>query len=109
MNCLIVFTIHLPELMWSLSLAEPKLKDLVLVRAVKWYDLGLQLGMEDAELDVIEENNPRDLSTCQREMFKVWLRNTSSPSYQQLVEALQAVGEINEADHLCKKYGTWLY
>ena len=84
---------------------KPQLKDLVLVRTTKWYNLGLQLGIEDTELDVIEENNPKDIDACKRKMFKTWLRITPSPSYQQLVEALQEVGEITEAGRLCKKYG----
>ena len=83
----------------------PQLKDLVLVRAVEWYDLGLQLGVENAEMKVIQKNNPGDLTTCRREMFEVWLRITPNPSYQQLVEALLAVRETNEAECLCKKYG----
>ena len=88
----------------------PHLKDLVLVRAVEWYNLGLQLGVENAELKVIQKNNPADLTTCLREMFEAWLRITPNPSYQRLVEALLSVGETNEADRLCKKYGKiWLY
>ena len=89
----------------SYAHSVPRLKDLVLIRAVEWYDLGLQLGVENAELKVIQKNNPGDLRACRREMFKAWLRINPSPSYQQLVEALQAVGEISEADYLCKKYG----
>ena len=84
---------------------KPELIDLVLVQTTKWYNLGLQLGIEDTELDVIEENNPKDIDTCKRKMFQAWLKITPSSSYQQLVEALVAVGETNEADRLCKKYG----
>ena len=84
---------------------KPQLKDLVLVKATKWYNLGLQLGIEDTELDMIEENNPKDIDTCKRKMFNAWRRITPSPSYQQLVEALVALGETSEADRLCKKYG----
>ena len=84
---------------------RPQLKDLVLIQTTEWYDLGLQLGIEDVELEEIQNNNPKSIRTCRREMFRAWLRITSSPSYQQLVEALLAVGEITEADHLCDKYG----
>ena len=100
-----VFTIHLPELIWSLSLAEPQLKDLVLIQTVEWYNIGLQLGVEDAELKVIQQNHPRDSEACKREMFSAWLQKASSPSYQQVVEALRAVGENREADRLCMKHG----
>ena len=77
----------------------------MLVQVIRWYDLGLQLGVDDAELKVIERNNPRDLEACRREMFRTWLRITPRPSYQQLVQALVAVREVSEADHLCTKYG----
>ena len=83
----------------------PLLKDLVLVQVAEWYDLGLQLGVEDEELDVIKGNNTRNLRACKREMFRAWLRIAANPSYQQLVEALIAVGDVKEADQLSKKYG----
>ena len=84
---------------------KPQLKDLVLVQTTKWYNLGLQLGIKDTELDVIEQNNSKDIDVCKRKMFQTWLRITPNPSYEQLVEALKTVGEISEADHLCKKHG----
>ena len=87
------------------SHVEPQLKDLVLVQVIRWYELGLQLGVDDRELEVIKRNNPGDLEACRRDMFRAWLRITPSPSYQQLVEALVTVREVREADHLCKKYG----
>ena len=85
--------------------AGPLLKDLVLVEAVEWYDLGLQLGVEDAELKVIQKNNPGDLRACRRDMFRAWLRIASHPSYKQLVDALLAVREDSEAKHICEKHG----
>ena len=33
---------------------RPQLKDLVLIQTTEWYDLGLQLGIEDAELEEIQ-------------------------------------------------------
>ena len=83
----------------------PNLKDLVLIQTTEWYDLGLQLGIEDTELEEIQSNNPKNIRTCRREMFRAWLRITSSPSYKQLVEALLAVGEMSEANRLYEKYG----
>ena len=77
----------------------------MLIQTVEWYNIGLQLGVEDAELKVIQQNYPRDSEACKREMFSAWLKKASSPSYQQLVEALRAVGENREANDLCKKYG----
>ena len=85
-------------------LDEPQLKDLELVQVNKWYELGLQLGVEDTELEVIEKNNRGDLQACRKNMFRVWLRMTPTRSYQQLVEALVAMREETEADLFCKKY-----
>ena len=82
----------------------PQLKDLVLIKVTEWYELGLQLGVEDAELEEIEKNNRGDLKASRRNMFRAWLRITPNPSYQQLAEALMAVGEAKAADLLCKKY-----
>ena len=83
------------------------MKDLVLIKVTEWYELGLQLGVDDAELEEIEKNNRGDIRACRRNMFRAWLRITRSPSYQQLVEALMAVGEDKEADLLCKKYSKY--
>ena len=82
----------------------PQMKELVLIKVTEWYELGLQLGVEDTELEVIEKDNRGDLKACRRNMFREWLRITPSPSYQRLVGALVAVGEAKEADLLCKKY-----
>ena len=35
----------------------PQMKDLVLIKVNEWYELGLQLGVEDTELEEIEKNN----------------------------------------------------
>ena len=79
------------------------MKDLVLLKVTEWYELGLQLGIEDAKLEEIEKNNQGDLRACRRNMFRAWLKITPSPSYHQLVEALRVVGEGKEADLLCKR------
>lgn len=62
----------------------------------------------EEEIETIKKNNPRDRKTCQREMFKEWLRKNPNASYQQLVDALCAVEENSVADKICKKYGRWL-
>ena len=86
------------------SIVEPQLKDLILVRTVKWYELGLQLEVKGKDLDVIQANNQNNIEACKREMFSKWLGITPDASYQQVVEALQVVGEISEANRLCKEH-----
>ena len=80
------------------------MKDLVLIKVTEWYELGLQLRVDDAELEEVEKNNQGDLRACRRNVFRAWLRITCSPSYRQLVEALVTLGEPKEADLLGKKY-----
>ena len=85
--------------------SEPTMKELVLLHVNEWYNLGLQLDIGDGELETIKKNNPGDIAGCRRDMFRKWLRNNTSPSYTQLVEALVTIGEYGKADHLCKKFG----
>ena len=58
----------------------------------KWYDLGIELlhcEDDEDELDKIEFEHPRDLDTCCRKMFQLWLKKQSNASWNQLIEALR--------------------
>ena len=70
-----------------------------------WYGLGVQLGIPDNELDVIEQDYPRDTRMCQSKMFGAWLRNEGAPTYEKMVKALVAVDKTSLAEKLCGKYG----
>ena len=84
----------------------PTLRELCeLPVATCWYGLGVQLGIPDNELDVIQQNYPRDTRMCQSKMFSVWLRNESAPTYEEMVKALVAVDKTSLAEMLCGKYG----
>ena len=84
---------------------KPTLKELVKVNVNDWYDLGLQLDIEDNDLQTIERNRPQDREGCERDMFRTWLRMCPQASYRQLVQALVELGDVSEADRLCRKYG----
>ena len=75
------------------------------MKVKRWYDLGLQLDIDDDDLQIIRCDNPQDQDDCKRDMFRTWLTICPQPSYRQLVQALVALGDLREADHLCKKYG----
>ena len=72
---------------------------------VKWYNIGMQLGVEIDRLDVIKEqyDNPSD---CLRETLKTWLKTYSSPTWSNIVDSLRSsvVGEVRLADDLKHKY-----
>jgi len=71
-----------------------------------WYRLGVQLGIPDHELDVIELNYPRDAKLCRSKMFSAWLRSESTPTHEKVVKALVAVDKTSSAKMLCEKHGT---
>ena len=66
------------------------------VRTNKWYALGLQLGIEDNELEAIEKHRSGDIDECRRAMFRKWLHTTSNACRKELLNALRtkAVDEI---------------
>ena len=70
-----------------------------------WYNLGLELYVEDDELNTIRRNNPQDQDNCKREMFRKWLSNCPQASYRQLVRALVSVGDVREAERVSKDHG----
>lgn len=85
----------------------PVLKDLDTLKVLDWYGVGLQLGIEETELDIIRKNSS-DAREQKREMFRAWLRQTEQPSYLQLARALFIAEETNLGRYVCKKYGECL-
>jgi len=75
------------------------------VRVKCWYDLGLQLDIDDHVLQTIQENHPQNQDGCKRDMFRTWLRMNPQASYSQLVQSLVELGDVSVADFLCNKHG----
>jgi len=73
-----------------------------------WYRLGIQLGVTEDDLNVIEQNYPRDAKMQRAKMFGTWLRSDISATYEKLIKALMVVGKLSLAEKLCRKYGTLL-
>ena len=78
------------------------------VRTPKWYNLGIQLGLEDNDLEEIAKQNGRDVDDCRRAMFGLWLRTSSKPTRKQLLYALRrkSVAEISIADEYERSFQT---
>jgi hypothetical protein len=68
----------------------PKLLILVMDVASTWYELGLQLGVKEPDLRIIEYNcYHRGALTCLREMLLVWLKMIDPPpSWERLLSSL---------------------
>ena len=81
------------------SSPRPTLMDLDLIELVNWQGVGLQLGIKDYELQKIEldyhQHDERN-----REVFRVWLRTQTTANYDDLIKALEVVGEKTVAQQL---------
>ena len=86
-------------------MACPQLSQLINIKVLDWYTLGLNLGINAYELDVIRDDNPRDNKACKRTMFRNWLRQDRDATFKKLILALEKMCEFNVASELRKKYG----
>ena len=77
--------------------------------STSYYDLGLHLGLSARTLDIIKENNPRDVKSCLRECLKAWLeqaddvKSNGSPTHYSLIKALRKMGKNAVADEIDKE------
>ena len=57
----------------------------------KWKDIGIELGIDPASLDVIKQNNNGNPDDCFKDVMQLWLRNANTdPTLEQLDKALTA-------------------
>ena len=54
---------------------------------VDWHSLGLELGLEKYQLDIIDHDNRGKVEDCKKTMISLWL-DTDKASWQCLVGAL---------------------
>jgi len=59
--------------------------------STKWYNFGLELGLQVATLDSINTKYSDDPSECFREALKEWLKGVNpTPTWQAVVNALES-------------------
>ena len=70
-----------------------------------WYRLGLQLGVSDTELNIIEENN-KDIKVALRRTLQLVLRTCPDLTWKNVADALRKIGENKTArvieDKFCR-------
>lgn len=71
---------------------------------VSWEQLGVQLGIKMNRLEAIKGEHHGDLEMCKNKLFDVWLRQTSNPSWRDVVNALESIQENNLADKIKQKF-----
>ena len=87
----------------------PKLKDvhkeLYKKVACKWEDIGIQLDVEEGQLNQIKVDNPGESGSCLQEMLKIWPKKVDpKPSWSSMADALEVVGEESLAEHIRRSY-----
>ena len=76
-----------------------------LISVSDWRSLGLNLGVRDYELDQIRSSNPNEgCSRWRQETISLWLRQTPSASWENVVKALQEMSENTLAERIRWKY-----
>ena len=83
---------------------EPYLRDLIsYVHTTEWYRLGLQLDVDSFRLRQIGKD-ARENQEHLTLMFEAWLKICNNPSWQDVVQALEAIGERRLAAKLEQKF-----
>ena len=80
----------------SLAVDLPLLMELCSKIAGKWRSIGIQLGVPDHELDVIQANNrgdPHMVQNCLSRVFNWWLKNKQDITPEKLAQAIHTVDE----------------
>ena len=70
------------------------------VKTTKWYELGLELKLDEDNLDYIEHDYRQDSAEALRQVLKKWLKECESPTWLTLVNALTEVGDRKKARDL---------
>ena len=64
--------------------------------ATDWYDIGIELDLELDVLDIIKENNPKNIVTCFQKTLDKWLKlNSENATWKKLEVALTNVSRTN--------------
>ena len=71
---------------------------------VKWHAIGLQLGIPNGKLKMIDSDYRGRAEDCCREMFDEWLRSNPDATWRRVIEVLctAAVGKNVLAMQLCE-------
>ena len=93
----------------SILTVKPKRKDINKYSELdeKWYLLGVELDVDDEELDDLEEKYS-DPHKRLLKMFGVWLEKGENPTYRKLIEALVEIDKKDIAQSICTKLGKYI-
>ena len=76
-----------------------------LISVSDWRSLGLNLGVRDYELDQIESSHPTEgCGRWRQKTISLWLGRASSASWENVIQALQMMGENRLPERIHQKY-----
>ena len=84
---------------------KPELAVIIDVPAALWHNIGLDLGLPENKLQLIELDRKGDTNAMKREMLRTWLRQDGKASYRQLAKALMAIDLNGDAKSLVESIG----
>ena len=86
---------------------KPTLHDLqsiICEDAERWCDLGRGLGLDEGTLSRIRNQGYKDPHKYMMRTLHIWLKNTTlNPTYEHLIDALQATGMGDRAKSVCEQ------
>ena len=87
---------------------KPKLKDINKYRELddEWYTLGIELEMDDEELEELEQKYS-DPHRRMVKIFDIWLKKGENPTYRKLIKALVDIDKKDVAQSLCTDLGEY--
>ena len=74
-------------------------------KVVNWYQLGLELLVEDHRLLIIRQDNPNNTVMCRNATLTWWWNNADDRTWHTLVKALSKSGQHNLATEIAGRYG----
>lgn len=76
-----------------------------LKQVTNWFQLGLRLGINHADMKRIEKDHKHDgVERCKAETIAFWLKNSEDVTLRKLVSALEGIDHRNLAKELLEIY-----
>ena len=88
-------------LLYIVENERPDIKDLcryvLPLYAAKWKRIGIFLGVQPGQLEIIKSNNPADTEECCTDLFIKWLEGSEGVTWGKMFEAIDLLSNDNIA------------
>lgn len=75
------------------------LQDPIIKKCILWFEVGLELGLPEYELNIIKTDHPNDTKTCTREMWSLWLRDGKLLDLEEVYKKIRLVEGLARAQN----------